>query len=224
MGFRGGNCAGDYRTAVVPYLDRLSRVAELAQVVNCLLRDDALLVGENTEGQAVLSAIRRRIDPAGQRVVLLGAGRAARAIAVELALAQAGEITILNRGEEAGARLAQLLSGELQSAAAFVPWQDRFVVPAEAQIVIQATSAAEDDEEAVLPLGIENLAPETVVADLTLNPPRTRLVRDAQERDCATVDGLEILVEQAAINFRLWTGLEPNTDVMHDAVEEFLEL
>lgn len=224
MGFRGGNCAGDYRTMVLPYLDRLSRVAELAGVVNCILSEEGALVGENTEGKAVLSALRRRIDPAGQRVVLLGAGRMARAIAVELALAQVAEITVVNCGEEAGGNLVQLISGELQTPAAFASWQDDYPVPPETRILIQATSAAVEDPDASLPLNLTEMAPETVLADVTANPPRTALVRAAQDRGCPVVDGLEILIEQAAINFKLWTGLEPNTDVMHDAVEEFLEL
>jgi shikimate dehydrogenase len=63
-----------------------------------------------------------------------------------------------------------------------------------------------------------------VVADVVFNPPRTRLIRDAEQQGCSTLDGLGMLVNQAVIGFKLWTGVEPDAAVMREALEEFLNV
>ncbi|MGQ9575954.1 MAG: shikimate dehydrogenase family protein [Thermoguttaceae bacterium] len=221
MGFRGGNCTDPHKQAILPHLDRLSRSAELIGAVNCLVRDEAALVGENTEGRACVEAVRRRADPAGKRAVLLGAGRMGRAVAVELALAHIGEIIVVNRGQQLGRDLVELLTGRLQTPAALVVWDRLWAVPPETHLVVHATSIQADEP---LPLDLENLLPETIVAEVAFNPPRRWLLRQATERGLPAIDGLEVFVEQAAINFRLWTGVEAERSVLREAVEEFLEL
>jgi shikimate dehydrogenase len=62
------------------------------------------------------------------------------------------------------------------------------------------------------------------VADVTADPPRTHLIREAEDRGCDTIDGLEVFVGQAVINFKLWTGVDADPVVMNEAVEEFLEI
>jgi shikimate dehydrogenase len=224
MGFAGGNCSEPHREAIFPHLDRNGQTAELTGVVNFFIRKDDQLVGENTEGKAVVDALRLRGDPADKHVVLLGAGRIARAIAVELALAKVADITVVNRSEPNGRRLVELINTKLQVPASLVLWQGDYALPEGANVLIHATSALEGDSEAQLPLALDKLTEEVVVADVTANPPRTWLVRQAEQRGAPTIDGLEIFVQQAAINFKLWTGLEPDTNVMVEAVEEFLEL
>ena len=109
MGFRGFNCTIPHKVAVVDHLDRLSQAAALIGAVNCVVRKGDELVGENTDGAGFLAALGRRREPAGLRVVLVGAGGAARAIGVELALAGAASITVVNRSAERGRELARLL-------------------------------------------------------------------------------------------------------------------
>jgi shikimate 5-dehydrogenase len=94
MGFRGGACTDPHKNSVIQFLDRSNPVAEITRVVNCFYQEDRHLIGENTEGRGFLQALRRRTDPAGKRVVILGAGRMARAIGVELALARASSTAI----------------------------------------------------------------------------------------------------------------------------------
>ena len=220
MGFRGGNCTEPHKQTILPLLDRLTQQAEWTGTVNCLLRDESGLVGDNTEGRALVQSLRRRVDPAGNRVVLLGAGRMARAIAVELALAKAGEIVVVNRSEKAGREVVELL-GRLQTPALAVTWQGDYVLPAETQVLVHATSIPGDDP---LALCLDELASEAVVADVAFNPPRTWLLGEAARRGLPTIDGLEVFIEQAAIDFRLWTGVEPERTVLREAVEEYLEL
>ncbi len=221
MGFHGGNCAEPHKRAVLLHLDRNTEAAELSGSVNCILREDRQLVGENTEGKSLLAAVRRRIDPAGKRVVILGAGHVARAIGVELAWAKAGPITIVNRSEPAGRQFAELLTNRLRASASFTPWAGDYAVPPETDLLIHATPIGGGENDRV-PVGIAQLRADALVADVTQNPPRTRLLGQAQEHGCGTIDGLEIFVGQAAISFKLWTGIELDTTVMSEAVEEFL--
>jgi shikimate dehydrogenase len=81
-----------------------------------------------------------------------------------------------------------------------------------------------NDSNAALPIDIAGLPAETVVADMTFNPPNSRLIRDARKRGLHTIDGLSLLVEQAAIAFEIWTGRKPDREAMREAVEEFLAL
>ena len=220
MGFHGGNCAEPHKRAVLLHLDRNTEAAELSGSVNCILREDRQLVGENTEGKSLLAAVRRRIDPAGKRIVILGAGHVARAIGVELAWAQAGPITIVNRSEAAGRYFAELLTNRLRASACYIPWEGDYAAPPETDVLIHATTIGGDDER--VPVSIDQLRADALVADAIQNPPRTRLLADAQEHGCATIDGLELFVGQAAICFKLWTEIELDTTVMSEAVEEFL--
>lgn len=224
MGFSGGTCARPHKQLILPFLDALRETAEMVGAANCLMREDGRLVGENTEGKAVVETIRQRTDPAGKRVVLLGAGAVARAVGVELALAKAAEIVVVSRSEEPGRRLVELLEGRLEVPASLVLWDQEYEVPPDTGLLVNATSIAAGDEDAPVPVILDELPEESVVADVTFNPPGTWLIRQAEERDLAAIDGLETLIAQQAINLKLWTGVDVDQGVMREAVEEFLEL
>lgn len=225
MGFRGGNITEPHKQAVLPFLDRTSRAAALIGVVNVIVRDKAGLIGENTEGKALVETLAARIESlAGKRVVLLGAGRMGRACAVELAMAGVGDVMIVDRDENRAAELAAMITRELEVSASALAWMDDVALPQETDILIHATSLAEGDCDARVPLDLETLDPRAIVLDATIDPPRTRLLREAEQRGSATIPGVDILCRQAAINFKLWTGIEPDSTVLRDAVEEFLEL
>jgi shikimate dehydrogenase len=224
MGFRGGNCADPHKEVILPLLDRIGDVARHTGAVSCLLRDGRELVGENTEGRGLMEALRRRVDPAGKRVVLLGAGRIARAIGVELALARAAEIIVVNRTESRARELVELLQGPLGAAASLIVWDDEYSVPSDTDVLICALSPSPEDSDDPLPLNLDHLAARATVADVAYNPPHAWLLREASERGAATIEGLEVFVERSSVDFRLWTGVDPDPNVMREAVEEFLEL
>ncbi len=100
MGFLGGNLTMPHKMAIVPYLDELTEAARLIGAVNCWKRQDERLLGDNTDGKGFLQSVRTLLDPQGKRFVLLGAGGAARAIGMELGLAGAARITVVNRTAE----------------------------------------------------------------------------------------------------------------------------
>jgi len=229
MGWIGFNCSIPHKVAVIEHLDGLGESAALIGAVNTAVSRDGAWIGENTDGQGFMAALRTVVDPAGKSLVILGAGGAARAIAVEAALAGAARITVVNRGRERGEELAALLStlgaarpsGTAQ-AAAFVPWDGELAVPEGTDVLVNATSIGlHPDVDARLPLDPDTLR-GMVVADVIPNPPRTRLIRDAEALGCTVLDGIGMLVEQGVVAIRLWTGLEPDAGVMRRTVEELL--
>jgi shikimate dehydrogenase len=222
MGFRGCNLTIPHKVEVIQYLDRIGESAGLMGAVNCVNRVGDELVGENTDGKGFAQSLKTLTDPAGKNILLLGAGGAARAIAVEMALAGAARITVVNRGEARGHELVTLINEKTHVPSEFVKWQGTYKVPPDADVVINATSIGLGDASARVPLDPHSLEADMVVADVIFNPPETRLIRDARERGCQTLDGLGMLVNQAVIAFKIWTGRDANADVMRDALEEFL--
>lgn len=221
LGFRGGNCTMPCKVTVIPHLDRLGQSAGLMEAVNCVVVDGEELVGENTDGKGFLQSLGEVTDPAGKRVTILGAGGAARAIAVETALAGASRITIVNRSPRRGRQLVELLQTRTEVEARFLPWQGDHAVSDDTQILINATSIGmHPDAGARVPLRTDTLTPGMVVADVIANPPLTRLLRDAADRGCTVLDGLGMLVNQGVISFRYWTGQNPDSSVMRAALEE----
>jgi shikimate dehydrogenase len=153
--------------------------------------------------------------------VLLGAGGAARAIGVELLRAGAAAVTVVNRSETRGRELLAVLERAASGRASFVSWRGDHRVPEDTDLVVNATSIGlYPDVEARVPLDVATLRPGMVVCDVIPNPPRTRLVREAEGRGCTVLDGLGMLVNQGVIGVRLWTGRDPDAGVMRRALEE----
>jgi shikimate dehydrogenase len=224
MGFRGFNCSLPHKVTVIPHLDGLGESAALMGAVNCVVRRGEQLIGENTDGKGFLRSLKSVQDPRGKSVVLFGAGGAARAIAVELALAGTVKITVVNRSEARGAELTNLLREKLGIDASLVLWNGDYNVPADTDIVINGTSIGLYAPEARLPLNAESLLPRMVVADVVFNPVRTRLLNDAFSRGCRCLDGLGMLVNQGIVGVQYWTGIEPDAEVMRTALESAMEV
>ena len=221
MGFQGFNCTIPHKVKVIDYLDGLGESASLMGAVNCVVRRDGQWIGENTDGKGFVESLRELTDPAGKNVVIFGAGGAARAIGVEVALAGATKITIVNRTIERGEELTCLLDEKLPVAADFVPWDGVYAAPDGTDVVINATSIGLfPDVDARLDLDVDSLREGMVVADVIPNPPRTNLVKDATARGCKVIDGLGMLVNQGVIGIRHWTGVDPDPSVMRKALED----
>jgi shikimate dehydrogenase len=212
LGVRGAHVTVPHKVAVVPLLDRLTQAARLAGAVNCVKREGDELVGDNIDGKGFLASLRGIADPKGTTAVVIGAGGAARAIAAELRLAGAAEITIVNRTLARAEEVAAAIGPPCRAARLTEPW----TIPAEAQIVVQATTVGMDDPDARVPLVWPN--GEGVAADVVIAPPRTAFLRDAEAAGRLTLEGLGMLVEQAVIGFRWWTGAEPDAGAMREAL------
>jgi len=213
LGFRGFNVTMPHKVAILPLLSRLSPAVELIGASNTVVREGDGWTGENTDGKGFLAAVSEVLDPRGLRVCLLGAGGAARAVAVELALAGAASIEVVNRDEGRGRSLAELLTTRTATTAAWRPWTSPIAIEPGVDLVVNATSIGLHDPGAAPDVDLRQ-AGRPLVADVVFSPPRTRLLQAAEAAGCRTLDGLGMLANQGVIGFRLWTGVEPDAALM----------
>jgi len=229
FGFQGFNCTIPHKVEVIQYLDGLGESAELMGAVNCVVNRAGKLVGENTDGKGFVASLKEIGDPAGKSVVIFGAGGAARAISVEMALAGANRISIVNRSEERGRELAALLNDKVKDRCPelesnLVLWNGDFQIPSDTDIVINATSIGlYPDVDAKLALDSNTLTSNMIVADVIPNPPKTQLVKLATSKGCRVIDGLKMLVGQGVIGIEYWTGKTPDASVMRAGLEAVFE-
>ncbi len=219
MDWLGFNCSLPHKVSVIEFVDELAPSAAIIGAVNCVVNKGGRLIGENTDGQGFVTSLLDVADPTGQDVVILGAGGAARAIAVETALAGARTITIVNRTIERGADLAALISASTPADGVFLEWIPGMALPP-AGIVINATSIGFGSQDHAIPdVNLDSLMPGCVVADVVVSPPNTRWLQEARARGCTTLDGMGMLVNQALIGVKLWTGREVSGDAMRAELE-----
>jgi shikimate dehydrogenase len=221
MGWAGFNCSLPHKVAVIDHLDGLGESAAIMRAVNCAVRRGGSYIGENTDGKGFLMSLDGIVDPRGKKVIIFGAGGAARALVVELALAGAASITIVNRSQQRGAELVKLLNDKTPTRAVLVLWSGTYKVPGDADIVINCTSIGlYPDVDGKLDLDASTLRPGMVVADIVPSPPRTNLIKAAEAQGATIVDGLGMLVNQGVISIKYWTGIDVDAAVMRAKVEE----
>jgi len=222
LGFGGLNCTIPHKVAVIPLLDGLEPSAEISGAVNTIVRQpDGRLIGSNTDGSGFVWSIRDEgIDPAGLDVILLGAGGAARAVSVELALAGAQRVTIANRTASKRDELVGILDSRTDVQAVSLPWAGTLAVPP-CDVLVDCTpvgmgtgSAA----EAWVDVDLSALSTDTVVCDLNPETSDSAFLRVARERGHRTLDGLGMLARQGAAGFKAWTGHDASLDVMITAL------
>ena len=219
MGYRGFNCTLPHKVAIIEHLDGLGESAALMGAVNCVVERDGRYIGENTDGKGFLESLSPVVDPASKRVLIFGAGGAARAVSVELALAGAASITIVNRTIERGEELVALLNAKTEVPSTLVAWHGDHPIPSDVDIVVNSTSIGLSPDTSRVAVDATTLRPGLLVADIIPNPPRTRLLAEAEAAGCQTIDGLGMLVNQGKLGIQYWTGIEPDTAVMRAALE-----
>jgi len=220
---QGVNLTIPHKIEVIKYLDQVSEDAHLIGAVNTVRRVGDQLIGENTDGKGFLRSLHEDagLNPQGKTAFLIGAGGAARAIAVELALAGLQQLFILNRSRERGEPLAALINEKTQTHAEFIHWQSSFSIPSTVDILINATSIGLYPNIQEKPnIDYHSIHKSMLVCDVIPNPPQTAFLNEAQTRKATTLDGLGMLVYQGAIALKMWTGLEAPIAVMRQALEK----
>lgn len=182
-----------HKIAVMKHLDEVTPNARDVGAVNFTRRDpDGRLVGHNTDGLGfVAGLVKAGIEPAGKRILQIGAGGAGRAVAFALAAAGARELRIANRDPARAAGLAAAVAALHPGCAA----SSGVAQAGGFDIIVNATSVGMKDDDP-LPVNLDNVRPQTVVADVIMNPPVTTLLAAAAERGCTTVGGKAMLDEQ----------------------------
>ena len=220
---RGINCTLPHKIKVLEYLDELSESAALIGAVNMIVNTDGKLFGENTDGKGFMeSLVENKVNPRDKKIVILGAGGAARAISVELSLAGAGSITIVNRPEDRviGDSLMAVLK-DIAKESSYISWEETYKVPADTEILINATPIGLYPNVDEIPnVDLDTIRPEMFVQDVIPNPAVTPFLRAAEAKGARWNTGTGMLINQAAINIEMWTGMKPDKAVMLKAFEE----
>ena len=205
LGIRGFSVTMPHKELVLPHLDELTPTARELGAVNCITNTEGHLVGDNTDGDGFLLGLEhdsgRTIE--GRRLVVVGAGGAARAIVRAAAHAGAADVTVLNRTHER-AEVAAALAGPVGRANA----DDAL---ASADVIVNATPCgmAGTDQADAVPFDVDATAPHAEIVDIVYNPRLTPLLAAARQSDRTAHGGLSMLAGQAAAQFASWTGVEP---------------
>jgi shikimate dehydrogenase len=224
LGYRGMGITVPYKVAVIPLLDAVDDDVTAIGAANYLTIENGRLIGHNNDGKGVVKAIEKVTPLAGQRVVMLGAGGAGRAMAVELAWAGAAQLTLVTRRQEQGEEVAATVTRASGVPAVWQPWQGEVAVavPEGTTLLMNATHLGCAPELEPVPVQWATVDPACTVVDVITNPRITPFLATARERGCPVVDGVEMLVQLAMQIFQRWTGVTPAEAVFQRAVAEAL--
>ena len=222
LGYRGIGITVPWKVEVIPLLDAVDDDVRAIGAANYLTIEDGRLIGHNNDGKGVVRAIEKQVPLAGQRVVMLGAGGAGRAMAVELAWAGAAHLTLVTRREEQGREVAATVTRAAGVPAVWQPWDGPVAVPAGTTLVMNATHLGCAPELEPVPLRWETVPAGCTAVDVITNPRITPFLASARAHGCTIVDGVEMLVQLAMQIFERWTGVTPEEAVFQRAVAEAL--
>ncbi len=223
LGFRGFNVTIPHKRKILRYLDALSPEARFIGAVNTVEVRGGRLIGHNTDGGGFTRAFKEEMgrNLRGRRVLILGAGGAARAVAFQSAREGAEAVVIANRSPlKARALVRDLKAGFPSCTASRVRWNKKGLKSAieEAEIVINATPVGMRPEGSSRIPDLR-LTPRHWVFDLVYGPIETDLIRKAREAGAHATSGMGMLIHQGALSFQIWTGHPPPIEVMREAME-----
>lgn len=229
-GIRGLNLAGvnvtiPHKSAVIGFLDEVAPEAKLIGAVNTIVNDNGILRGYNTDAPGFLKSLEldAGVAPKGKRILVLGAGGAARAVSIQLALSGAARLTFATPVPSEVTGLETTITHSSDAVVKKIAWNINEInqVAAECDIIINATPIGMyPNVDQTPPLSLEILSPKTLVCDLIYNPRKTLLLQKATDLGLHTMNGMGMLLYQGAIAFELWIGSQPPLDIMRVALEE----
>lgn len=226
LGIQGVNVTIPHKEAVIPFLDSVEAEAEKIGAVNTIETASNRLIGHNTDGKGFLASLSEmNIDPSGRRVILIGAGGAARGVAIALLSAGISEIILMTRTVERGKILANRL-GSLSprlkvSVRGMGLEKESPLKPDRSTLLINSTPLGMKENDP-LPFPSELLDPNWIVADLIYRPDETPLLLAAKKTGAKTIPGLGMLLHQGALAFEIWTKEKAPLQVMRDALRNAL--
>ncbi|MBQ29814.1 MAG: shikimate dehydrogenase [Acidimicrobiaceae bacterium] len=209
LGIEGLSVTMPHKKSVAVAVDDLSPTAAKLGAVNCVRRDGDWLVGENTDGVGFVDSLRSQLqmDPDGLTIVIVGAGGAARSIA--LAMAEHGaQVGIFNRTARSAEEVVEIVG-----AASSVVQEEAI---RDADVIVNATPLGMSDDS--LPFDPSLLSKGQSLIDLIYEPEKTALLVEAESLGVKTLNGVGMLLHQAGAQFQLWTGCEPPLKEMAQAV------
>ena len=222
LGFAGACITVPWKVASIPFLDEVDADVKAIGAANYMTIREGRLIGHNNDGKGVIKAIRKVTEIKGKRVVMLGAGGAGRAMAVELAWAGASHLTLITRRESQGVEVAETVTRASGVPCDWQPWMGEVQIPEGTQILMNATHLGCAPEQEPVPVNWRTITPETTVVDVITNPRITPFLRAAREIGCPIVDGVDMLVQLAMQIFEEWTEIQPEEAIFQQAVAKAL--
>lgn len=218
LGARGWNVTIPHKVSIMPLLDEVSEDAQKIGAVNTVVNEAGKLFGYNTDGAGYLKSLVEEtgIRVSGQRVLILGAGGAARGVAYALTQSGAGDIVIANRTLEKAEQLCSFLTRMADVKAIGLDQIGKWID--DRTLIVNTTSVGMHPNVQELPLEEALLPDGAVVSDLIYNPLKTMLLKRAEQRGCVTHNGVGMFIHQGALAYEKWTGVKPPLDIMRQAV------
>ncbi|UJF35020.1 shikimate dehydrogenase [Paenibacillus hexagrammi] len=222
LGFRGVNVTIPHKVEVMQYLDEIDEGARVIGAVNTIVNENGKLIGYNTDGIGYVRSLKEEtgIDIRGKRIVLLGAGGAARGVAYALAKEAPAEICIANRTKEKAIDLAEAI-GAYTSTRGMGLNELRDAV-SEADIIVNTTSSGMHPHVGDVPMPVEWISSRHLCSDLIYNPRITRFLQEAEKNGARIHGGLGMFIYQGAYAFEYWTGVTAPVSAMRQVVEQSL--
>ena len=218
LGYRGVGITVPYKVEVIPLLDEVDDDVKAIGAANYLTIENSRLIGHNNDGKGVAKAIQKQRSLKGEHVVMLGAGGAGRAMAVEIAWAGAAQLTLVTRREAQGREVAERITAVSGVPAHWQAWSAPVQVPAGTTLLMNATHLGCAPDLELVPIDWSSVEPGCLAVDVITNPRMTPFLQKAREHGCEVVDGVEMLVQLAMQLFTLWTGMVPEEEVFQRAV------
>ena len=222
LGYRGVGITVPYKVAVIPMLDAVDDDVRAIGAANYITIEQGRMIGHNNDGKGVVKAIEKVAPLKGRNVVMLGAGGAGRAMAVEIAWAGAAQLTLITRREAQGREVAELVQRASGVPCHWQSWQAPLQVPAGTELLMNATHLGCAPELEPVPVDWSSVDASCIAVDVITNPRITPFLAAAREHGCPVVDGVEMLVQLAMQIFERWTGVTPEEAVFQTAVAEAL--
>jgi shikimate dehydrogenase len=224
LGLRGLNVTMPHKNAIIHYLDEVDSTAKSIGAVNTVLNNQGKLIGYNTDGSGAMIALQENgVYPEEKKLVLLGAGGAAKAIAYQAAQ-DVEELVILNRTAEKAKKLAEALkSFGAKVKAGTLSFEVLKQELPTTDILVNATSAGMHPDVDISPVPSDLLHSDLSVMDIIYNPLETKLLKDAKSAGAKVVSGIEMLLYQGAVAFEIWTNCPAPIEVMREAALNELE-
>jgi shikimate dehydrogenase len=219
LGVRGVSVTIPFKTEVIPFLDKVEGLAKKIGAVNTIVNRGGKLIGYNTDCDGALEALEEKMNLRGKRVVLLGAGGAARAIGFGLK-GRDCQLIIANRSKKKGEGLSKELGCDYLPISSLVRMKAGEL---EADVIINATSLGMVPRDGETPIPKKLLRKGMMVMDIVYEPLQTKLLREAKEKGCLTINGLEMLIRQGVAQFLIWTGKRPEIGQIKKDLRRVLE-
>jgi shikimate dehydrogenase len=217
LGIRGFGVSAPYKIRILEFLDNLDPMARRIGAVNTVVNDDGVLTGHNTDAWGAVAALREELDPNGKRVLVIGAGGAARAVVRGLA-EQGAVVHVVNRTPQRAEELAEEVSAVGPAAVTWAGLADLSKL-GEFDALVNASSAGMPECGSASPVDPGTLRAGLVVMDIVYKPVRTELLHFAERAGGRIVHGGRMLLHQACRQFELYTGHPAPIEAMNGALE-----